>query len=799
MSTPRHPHAHTTAAGTGIGQPVLRKEDLRLLTGRGRYSDDLSLPGQAVGFVLRSPHAHADIVSIDTAAARSAPGVIAVLTGADLAADGVKPIPPDFLFLGPIEVQKQLPDIILVNRDGSDIYPSPFPLLAQGRVRFVGEGVAFVVAGTLAQAKDAAELIAIDYAPLPAVTATRQAADPTAPVIWPGNASNICVDGDVGDAAATDAAFAKAAHVVRLDTWIQRVTGVPMEARTCIGHYDPDTDRYTLHAGSGGVVRQKGEIAGILGVPPEKVRVVAHDIGGNFGTKNSIFPEFALAVWASRRIGRPVKWTCERSEAFLTDYQGRDLVSDCELALDNDGRFLALRGSNLSNLGAYAASTIPLRKGLGIMTGLYRIPAAFFRGRATMSNTPPTAPYRSAGRPEAMFIIERIIDVAARHTGIDRIDLRRRNLVAPDELPYRNALGVTYDNGEYARVMDDALKLADWDGFPARKAEARTRGKLCGIGLGNYIELTLGNPRERAEVTVLPSGDVEVVIGTLASGQGHETSFAQCVSDWLGVPFERVKLIQGDTDIVPVGGGSHSGRSMRMAGFVMGRSSDAVIAKAKRIAAVLLEAPESELEFARGIVRRNGTNRTLSLAEIATAARGRDNLPEDLKGKLSAVTDHLFKEGGFPYGSHVCEVEIDPETGHVALVRYAAIDDVGRAINPMILHGQTHGGIAQGVGQALWEHSHYDPDSGQLLAASFLDYAMPRADTLPAFDTAISEVPSPTNPLGIRAGGEGGTTPALGAVANAVVDALAEFGVTHMDMPCTAEKVWQAIGRTRTG
>ena len=793
-------HAPLIATGTGIGQPVLRKEDLRLLTGMGRYSDDLTVPGQAYAFVLRSPHAHADIRRIDTTTAKAAAGVIAVLTSADLAADGIKPIPPDFLFLGPIEVQKQLPDIILVNRDGSDIYPSPYHLLARGRVRFVGEGVAMVVAESLAQAKDAAELIEVDYEPLAAVTETREAADPTAPVLWPPNHSNICVDGDVGDAAATDAAFAGAAHVVRLDTWIQRVTGVPMEARTCVGHYDAATERYTLHAGSGGVVRQKGEVAGMLGIAPERVRVVAHDIGGNFGTKNSIFPEFVLAVWASRRTGRPVKWTCERSEAFLTDYQGRDLVSVVELALDRYGNFLALRGSNLSNLGAYAASTIPLRKGLGIMTGLYKIPAAHFRGRATMSNTPPTAPYRSAGRPEAMFIIERVIDMAAQQTGIDRIELRRRNMVAPHQLPYRNALGVVYDNGEYLRVMEDALGMAEWGTFAARRAEARKRGKLRGIGLGNYIELTLGNPRERAEVCVLPSGDVEVVIGTLASGQGHETSFAQCVSDWLGVPFERIRLIQGDTDLVPVGGGSHSGRSMRMAGFVMGKSSDAVIAKARRIAAVAFEAPEGEIEFERGLLRRRGTNQSMSLAEAASAARDRQDLPDDLKGRLTAVTDHLFKEGGFPYGSHVAEVEIDPETGHVELVRYAAIDDVGRAINPLILHGQTHGGIAQGVGQALWEHSHYDADSGQLLAASFMDYAMPRADTLPAFDTALSEVPSPTNPLGVRAGGEGGTTPALGAVTNAVVDALAEFGVTHMDMPATPEKVWRALnGAVRSG
>lgn len=419
------------ATGTGIGQPVRRKEDLRLLTGNGRFSDDLTMPAQAYAFVLRSPHAHADIKRIEIAAARAAPGVLAVLTGAELTADNINPIPPDFLFLGPIEVQRTLPDIILVNRDGSDIFASPYHLLAKGRVRYVGEGVALVVAETLAAAKDASELIEVDYEPLPAVTDTREAADPTAPVLWPNNTSNICVDGDVGDLAATEAAFAAAAHVARLDTWIQRVTGVPMEARTCIGHYDAASGRHTLHAGSGGVVRQKGEISGILGVAAENVRVVAHDIGGNFGTKNSIFPEFALCVWASRRIGRPVKWTCERSEAFLTDYQGRDLVSECELALDKDGRFLALRGSNLSNLGAYAASTIPLRKGLGIMTGIYKIPAAHVRGRATMSNTPPTAPYRSAGRPEAMFIIERVIDIAARQIGIDSVELRRRNLIAP--------------------------------------------------------------------------------------------------------------------------------------------------------------------------------------------------------------------------------------------------------------------------------------------------------------------------------------------------------------------------------
>ena len=801
----------------GIGQPVRRKEDLRLLTGRGRYSDDLRLPGQTYAVVQRSPHAHAAITRIDTTRAAAAPGVLGVFTSADLAADGVEPIPPDFFFLGPIEVQRQLPDIILVNTDGSEIFPSPYHLLARDRVRFVGEGVAMVVAETLAQAKDAAELIEVDYDVLAAVTATRQAADPTAPVLWPDNTSNVCVDGEVGDKAATDAAFAAAAHVVRLDTWVQRVTGVPMEPRTGVGEFDPATKRYTLHAGSGGVVRQKHEISQILGVPFETVRVVAHDIGGNFGTKNSIFPEFILIAWAARRVGRPVKWTCERSEAFLSDYQGRDLVSECELALDAQGTFLALRCTNLSNLGAYAASTIPLRKGLGIMTGLYRIPAAHVRGRATMSNTPPTAPYRSAGRPEAMYIIERIVDLSAQQTGFDRIALRRRNLIQPAELPYRNAVGVTYDNGEYERVMDAALTLGDWAGFAARRAEAKARGKLRGIGLANYIEMTMGNPRERAEVVVHPAraratskasvgahagatfedGTVDIVIGTLASGQGHETSFAQCVSEWLGVPFDCVRLVQGDTDIVPVGGGSHSGRSMRMAGFVMGKASDGVIAKGKRIAAHLFECDAAEIDFAGGIFTRRNTNQSSSLFEIAAAARDRTDLPDNLKGRLAAAHDQLFKEGGFPYGCHVCEVEIDPDTGHVALERYAAVDDVGRAINPLILHGQAHGGIAQGVGQALWEHSHYDPDSGQLLAASFLDYTMPRADTLPSFLTEISEVPSPTNPLGVRAGGEGGTTPALGVVVNAVVDALQPYGITHIEMPTTPEKVWRAIRSAR--
>jgi aerobic carbon-monoxide dehydrogenase large subunit len=785
-------HSQAPSHANGIGQPVRRKEDVRLLTGAGRYSDDLCFPDQAHAVLLRSPHAHARIVSLDTTAAGAAAGVVAVLTGVEVAEDRLQPIAPDFLFLGSEELQRSLPDPILRNTDGSAIFPSPYPLLPSDCVRYIGQAVAMVIAETVTAAKDAAERIDIVYEPLPTVTDTSAAADPRAPLLWQHAPSNICVDAEIGDRDATAAAFASAAHVASLKTWIQRVTGVPMETRSAVGVFDAATERYTLYAGSGGVVRQKHEIAGILNVPLEAVRVVAYDIGGNFGTKNSLFPEFPLLVWAARKVGRPVKWTCERTEAFLSDYQGRDLVSDAELALDVDGKFLALRGSNLSNIGAYAASIIPLRKGVGIISGVYRIPAAHFRARAVLSNTPPTTPYRSAGRPEAIFVIERLIDIAADLHGFDPVALRRQNLIRPDELPYRNPTGVTYDNGEYERVMEDAMRLGEWSTFAERKMEAKRRGKLRGIGIANYIELTMGNPRERAEVIIRSDGNVDVIVGTLSSGQGHETSFTQCVSEWLGVPFERVHLRQGDTDIVPVGGGSHSGRSMRFAGMVMGKATEKVIERGREIARHLLQAGNKPVAYTQGRFRVAETGAEIDLFALARATEDQD-LPAHLRGPLSAEHDELFKLGGFPYGCHVCEVEIDPETGATDLVRYAAVDDVGRAINPMILEGQTHGGIVQGVGQALWEHSVYDPSSGQLLSASLMDYAMPRAKMLPSFVTALSEVPTPGNPLGVRAGGEGGTTPALAVVINAIVDALSEFGITHVEMPATPERIWRAI------
>ncbi len=767
-----------------IGDAVRRKEDARLITGCGCYSDDINLPDQAYAAVLRAPHAHALIRAIDVDAACAMPGVLAVLTGHDARVDGLKAIPHPC-------APGTAPDIVLKNRDGSPVPAAPHHVLPIDRVRHVGTAVAFVIAETIAAAKDAAESIAVDYDPLPAVIDATAAVEKSAPQLY-DDLPNIMIDAEVGDIAATAAAFARAAHVTRLYTRINRVTGVPMEPRAAVGSYDPASGRYTLYAGSGGIVRQKRELAAILGVPEEAVRVIAREIGGNFGTRNSFFAEFALVAWGSRRIGRPVKWTCERQEAFLSDYMGRDLTVSAELALDAEGRFLALRSSNLSNVGAHSGSYVPLVKGVGLATAGYRIPTAHIKARAVLSTTMCTTPYRSAGRPEVIYIIERLIDKAAQEHGFDRLALRRRNLIPPSALPYTNPQGITYDNGTYRTVMDRAMELGDWKGFKRRRAEARRRKRLRGIGLCNYLETTGGYPRERADITVSPEGRVDVVVGTLSSGQSHETTFAQCVAEWLGVPFDDVHIFESDTDIVKEGGGSHSARSMRLAGIVMGKASDLVIEKGKKIAAHTLETAEDDIAFADGRFTVKGTDRSVGIFEVARAAANDKSMAEDLQGPLAATCDETIRQLGFPYGAHVCEVEIDPETGALTIVRYTAVDDVGRAINPMVVDGQTHGGAAQGIGQALWEACTYDAE-GQLLSASFMDYAMPRADMLPSFTTDISQVLTPKNKLGVRGAGEGGTTGALGAVVNAVVDALAEFGVTHIEMPVTPERIWQAI------
>ena len=775
-----------TARSARIGEPVPRKEDLRFVTGAGCFSDDVNLPGQAYAVMARSPHAHARIRSIDAATALAVPGVIAVLTGRDLLADGVKPIPHRPFSPHPA-------DVTLANTDGTPMFTAPHYPLAVDKVRHVGEALAMVIAETVAAAKDGAELVEVDYQPLPAVAHTAAAARPGAPRLFDEARSNVCLDAEVGDRDATAAAFARAAHIVRFDTWIPRVTGVPMEPRAAVGAYDAATGRYTLHAGTSGAWRTKMDLAIMLGVAEDAVRVITRDVGGHFGTRGMLYAEFALVAWGARRAGRPVKWTCERNEAFTTDYQGRDLVVEAELALDADGNFLAMRGSNLSNAGGHTTNFSPLRKGVEIMSSIYRVPAAHFRARGVVSNTAPTRPYRSSGRPEVLYVMERLIDLAARQSGFDRVALRRRNLVTEAEMPYTNPFGMVYADGAYHRVMEKALQLGDWAGFPARRAEARARGKCRGIGVANYVDTSSGVPRERAEMTVHPDGTVDVIIGTVSTGQGHETSFAQLVTEWLGVPFDDVRILTGDTEFVKFGGGTHSGRGMRLASIVIWGASQKIIEKGKRIAAQLLECEPGAVVFRDGAFARPGGGRTVSLADVARGARDLTDLPEDLRGPLAAVGDETVSVAEFPYGCQVVEVEIDPELGTLEIARYTAVDDVGRAVNPGIVHGQVHGGIAQGVGQALMEQCCYDPDTGQLLSGSFMDYAMPRADDFPFFNTEYVEIPSTTHPLGMRPAGEGGTAPALGVMINAIVDALADYGVKHVEMPATPERIWRAI------
>ena len=763
----------------GIGQPVLRFEDPRLLRGQGRYINDVNLHGQAYAVFVRSPHAHANIRSIDVEEAKKAPGVLAVYTGHDVVADG--------LGMPKANMPRKRPD-------GKPMYAPQRPPLITDRVRYVGDPVAMVIADTLAEAKDAAELVNVDYEPLPSVTSTADTVKPGAPAVWDDCPDNISNFVERGNKAATDEAIKGAAKVIKRRYVITRVHAQYMEPRGTLGTYDPGEDRMTLYADVQYPHRVRNMLAqNVFKVPESKMRVIAGDVGGGFGTKGWQYIEHRLTLWAARKLLRPVKWTCERSESFLSDYQGRDLRVEAELALDADGTFLAVRSSHLSNLGAYAATFVPLQKGMGILSAVYHIPVAFVRGRGAFTNTAPTAPYRSAGRPEVIFVIERLIDLAADRLALDPVALRQRNLIPSAAQPYTNPLGLTYDSGDYEQVMERALALADWQGFPARRAEVRRRGRWRGIGIANFVEITTGAPRERAEITVLPDGKVELVMGTMSSGQGHETSFAQLVTEWLGVPFESINYVAHDTARVSAGGGSNSGRSMKLAATIIGKATDQIIDKGRKIAGILLEAAEADLDFAAGRFRVTGTDREISLFDIAAAAIKHRGLPEELRGPLVGISDETLRIASFPFGTQICEVEVDVETGAVEIVRFVAVDDVGRAVNPMILHGQTHGGIAQGVGQALLEDTHYDPASGQLLTASFMDYAMPRADNLPWLETELSEIPSPTNRLGVRSAGEGGTTPALAAVINAVVDALAELGVSHIELPATPERVWRAI------
>ncbi len=771
----------------GIGQPVARFEDPRLVRGEGRYLGDIDLPGQTYAVVLRSPHAHARINGIDVEAARAAPGVLAVYTGADYAADGLG---------GPkATLPRKRPD-------GSPMFAPQRPALCVDRVRYVGDPVAFVVAETLNEAKDAAELIAVDYEPLPSVTDTASAALPGSPPVWDECPDNICHVMQLGDKARTDEAFAKADHVLERRYVVTRVHAQFMEPRGALGLYDRSEQRYTLYADCQYPHRVRNMLAeAVFKVPESRVRVIANDVGGGFGTKGWQYVEHRLVLWAAKKLGRPVKWTCERSEAILADEHGRDNVSDVAIALAKDGRILGFRVAMICNIGAYVGSDRNLLSpfmNMGTSVGVYAIPAAHVTMTGILSNCSPTAPYRGAGRPEAIYVLERIIDDAARAFGFDRIDIRRRNMIPAASLPYRNALGFTYDCGDFAAGMEMALTLADAAGFEARRQEAGRRGRLRGLGLVNAIERAAGPTMEFAEIRFNPSGTAAVLMGTKSQGQGHETTFKQIVHEKLGLDPDEVQFIEGDTDRVAFGMGTNGSRSTVIGGSALTLAADKVIAKGRRIAAHLLEAKAEDVEFADGVFAVKGSNKTMTLKAVARAAFTPARLPPDLEGGLIEAATFAPKADTYPNGCHVCEVEVDPETGEAELVAYAVVDDVGTVINPLTLEGQIHGGIAQGVGQALMENVAYDPQSGQLMGTSFMDYAMPRADVFCDIAVKSNPVPTKLNPLGAKGAGEAGTVGALPVVINAILDALAPLGVRELQMPATPARVWRAI-RTASG
>ena len=672
-----------------IGRSVLRKEDFRLLTGKGHFADDFNMPGQAWTVMVRSPHPHARIVRIDTAPARAMPGVLAVFTGADCLVDGLRPIDHN-----PVPSTKY--DMKLTGRGGGAVFVGRHRLLPADKARYFGEAVAMVVAESREEAEDAADAVAVEYEPLRFLERTEDAVAPGAPAVWDEAPDNVLVDTLFGDRDAADRAFAAADHVIGSEFHVGRIMPLPLEPRAGLAHYDGETGRYTLYFSTGGpgIVRQKRQFAAALNIDAEKLRLVALDTGGNFGTKNRPYVEHALALWASRKLNRPIKYRATRHESMLTEYQGRDLWTKVELALRADGRFLAMRAENVMNVGAHCVSLSPLAKGAGLITGSYDIAVATLRARAIFTNTVPNNVMRSSGRPEVTFAIERLIDMAASELGFDRVALRRKNLIRPEQMPYTNAVGSTYDSATFEANMDLGMRIADWDGFEKRRQEAAARGRLRGLGFANYIESSTGSPRERAEITVTPAGRVEVVIGTQPSGQGHETSFAQVAADLLCVPIDNVDVILGDTDIVKEGGGSHSGRSMRHAATVIAMAAPDLIAEGKAVAAAILGTKPDEVEFQDGRFVSARANRTFDFFELAKEAQTRGVV-------LKVVKDNEMHTPVFPNGCAVCEVEVDPDTGRVHLTRYASVDDVGRCINPMTVDGQTHGSIAHGVGEAL--------------------------------------------------------------------------------------------------
>jgi len=751
----------------GIGASVKRREDQRLLTGEGRFADDFNGLGQAHAAFVRSPHAHADVLAIDAAPAKAVAGVLAVFTGHDLAADGVGGIPTLIAERGGN----------IRSRDGSPFAEPTWLALATDRVRHVGEPLAMVVATTPAQARDGAEAVVVRYAARPAVVDAVAALG--------------------GDAAATERAFASAAHVARLTLVDNRLITCFMEPRAALAAWDAATGRYTIHASLQSAHQLAANLARILGVARDRVRCITGDVGGGFGSKIQPYPEYVALAWAARRLGRPVKWASSRSEGFVTDAQSRDHRLTGELALDEDGRIIGLRVHSIQNLGAYVATGMPMSIILNMermVSGVYAIPAIHLRLEGAFTNTVPINVYRGVGRLECVYTVERLIERAARETGCDPAAFRRANMVRA--FPYRTATGAVYDSGDYVARLDEAIEHADVEGFAARCAESAKRGKLRGLGLGPYVEGTGGVPQEFAEVRVLPTGVVEVPMGSQSQGQGHETVFAQVVAERLGVPFETVSIVQGDTDRVARGVGTFASRSMVRGGSAAVEASDAVVATGKPMAAHLLEAATADIEYRDGAFRVVGTDRSIGLFEVARAATG-GKLPAALGTTLGAATWHENPAFAFANGCEVCELEVDPETGAVTIVAWTMVDDSGRSVNPMIVHGQQHGSVAQGIGQALIERCVYDSTTGQLLSGSLLDYAIQRADDLPSITVVSRDVPSPTNPLGVKGAGEGGTVGAPGAVINAILDALAPLGVTHIDMPATPERVWRAIQDAR--
>jgi aerobic carbon-monoxide dehydrogenase large subunit len=764
----------------GIGQAVPRFEDPRLVRGGGRYVDDIVLPGMAFGYVLRSPHAHARVSAIDADKARAAPGVLAVLTGADWAASGWGDLPV------PGGMKR---------RDGSAMYRPRYPALVSDRVRWVGDYVAFVVAETYLQAVDAAELIEVDYEPLPAVVSIAEAAAPGAPLVWDDCPGNVCFVHRDGNAAATDAAFAGAAHVVRGHFVVNRVTAVTMEPRGSIGDYNATDGRYTIYTTLQRAHPFRAELAhNVLKVPESRVRVVAGEIGGSFGMKSAVYNEVALVLLASKRLRRPVKWVSTRSEAFLSDAQARDNVTDAELALAADGTFLGLRVKSLVATGAYLQTGMTAVVGnLGTLAGVYRTPAILVDVTGVFSHTNPIRPYRGNGRPEAAFVIERMVDLAADQLGFDPAELRRRNNIPPSAMPFKTGLTFTYDSGAFAENMEMALRLADVDGFPARREEARRRGKLRGLGISNTIERAAAPSFEGAEIRFDRGGTVTLFSGSINQGQGHETVFKQIVCDRLGLDPGDILYLQGDTDQVFFGEGTGGSRSATLGGSAVAAATVKVIAKARAIAAHTLKVDAATVKFADGVFSAPATNETLTIKDVAKLAANPARLPSDIEPGLVETAVYRAEVENFPNGCHVCELEIDRDTGAVEIVRYSVVDDVGTVLNPLLLHGQIAGGIAQGVGQILKEDIHFDPESGQLVTGSFMDYAMPRAGDLTAFAIKSNPVPTKTNPLGVKGAGEAGTVGAMPAVTNALIDALAEFGVRDIEMPATPERIWRAM------